>query len=303
MGYYNGISYEELVTRYAHNYNLNQDILTIDMVLKHWDLEKALTKQLFDSTPQNRKKVFYDAYNTLYNELPWLQKTGSINDGFSEQGYNEKWLPILGDVTGKLIYEIGSGNGNLITFLASKGAMCVGTELSENRPSKHPKKNLEWHNTDGVNLTDYEPKEYYDLVISDQVIEHLHPDDIGIHFKNVYGILKTDGKYIFYTPHYYIGPGDVSRIFGCVEAEGMHLKEYKYTEIYRLLKSAGFTKIDIPVNLTANKKSRLLFWIKTFLLLERSLLLFKSLSLRKRIYHRLIKPFHISHEIVIIAQK
>jgi SAM-dependent methyltransferase len=303
LEYYNDISYDDLVIRYAHNYGLNQNGLTIDMVFKHWTLEKALTKQLFESTPQNRKKIFYDAYNTLYNELPWLQKTGSINDGLSEQVYNERWLPILGDVKGKRIYEIGSGNGNLITSLANKGAMCIGTEISENRPNKQFQTNLEWHNTDGVNLMEYEQKAYYDLVISDQVVEHLHPDDISIHFKNVKEILKPGGKYIFYTPHYYIGPGDVSRIFGCIEAEGMHLKEYKYTEIYRLLKSASFTKIDIPVNLKADKKAHSLFWVKLFLFLEQSLLVIKSLSLRKRIYHRLIRPFHVSHEIIIIAQK
>jgi SAM-dependent methyltransferase len=303
LEYYNNISYDDLVIRYAHNYGLAQDSLTIDMVLQHWKLEKDLTQQLLQTTPQNRKKVFYEAYNTLYNTLPWLQKTGSINDVLPEQTYNERWAQLLGDVKGKTVYEIGSGNGNLIRFLANKGALCVATEISESRPDKQPMANLVWHNTDGTNLMEYEQKNHYDLVISDQVIEHLHPDDIYLHFKNVFGILKPGGRYVFYTPHYYIGPGDVSRIFGCIIAEGMHLKEYKYTEIYKVLKSTGFTGIDIPVNLKSGKTSYVMRWANLFLLLEQSLLLITSLSLRKRIYHRLIRPFHVSHEIVIIAQK
>ncbi|HEY4194326.1 MAG TPA: class I SAM-dependent methyltransferase [Mucilaginibacter sp.] len=303
MEYFNGISYDELVIRYAHNYGLPQDSLTIDMVLRHWELEKALTKKLFESTPQNRKKVFYDAYNALYNELTWLQKTGTIHDELSAEVFTNRWLPLLGDVKGKRVYEIGSGNGNLIVSIANKGAICVGTEISESRPNKETQKNLEWHSTDGVNLTDYEPQQHYDLVISDQVIEHLHPDDIGIHFSNVYHLLKPGGRYIFYTPHYYIGPGDVSRVFGTLEAEGMHLKEYKYSEICSLLKLSGFSKIDIPVNLKPNEKSKSLAGKNVFLFLERSLKIVKSLSLRKRIYHRLIKPFHVSYEIVMIAQK
>jgi len=301
---FNNISPENLVSRYANNYNLERETITIEMVLKHWTLEKALTKQLLASTPENRKAEFYKAYNTLYIELPWLAKSGSnINHALSSQIYTERWLSLLNDIKGKLIYEIGSGNGGLITFLADRGAICTGTELAEGRPDKKPHTNLEWHNTDGVNLVDYEPKEHYDLVISDQVIEHLHPDDINSHFKNVYQILKPGGLYVFYTPHYYTGPGDVSLVFGTLEAEGMHLKEYKYAEVFQLLKAAGFSKIDLPVNLKSNVKMLPSFQVKLFLLLEKSLLMLKDIRLRKRIYHRLIKPFHISHEIVIVAQK
>jgi SAM-dependent methyltransferase len=300
---YNNISAENLVTRYVNNYGLNRDSISIDMILKHWELEKALTKQLLASTPSNRKTVFYEAYNTLYNELPWLVKTGTASDGNSTKVYTTRWLSLLNDVKGKHIYEIGSGNGQLITFLADQGGICTGTEISENRPNKHPHPNLEWHETDGVNLIKYESEASYDFVISDQLIEHLHPDDIGIHFKNACQLLKSGGKYIFYTPHYYKGPGDVSLVFGTLEAEGMHLKEYKFHEIFKLLKAAGFTKIYIPVNLKTNTKMLSAIGIKGFLLLEKSLSVFKNIRLRKRIYHRLIKPFHISDELVIIAQK
>jgi 2-polyprenyl-3-methyl-5-hydroxy-6-metoxy-1,4-benzoquinol methylase len=304
MGEFSNMSDEELVIRYANNYNLNHDAITIDMVQKHWILEKELTKQLLKSTPQNRLSVFYESYNTLYNELPWLAKSGSnVNDAVSEQIYSKRWLPFLNDIKEKKVYEIGSGNGSLITFLASKGAICTGTEISEGRPDKHTESNLEWHSTDGVNLTDYEAKESYDIVISDQVIEHLHPDDISLHFKGVFEILKPRGRYIFYTPSYYRGPGDVSLIFGTLEAEGMHLKEYKYNEVQQLLKSAGFNTITIPVNLDKEVKMLSGFKAGIFYMLEKSLMLFRGIRLRKRIYHRLIKPFNIGDEIVIIAQK
>jgi SAM-dependent methyltransferase len=304
MPEFSHISSEELVIRYANNYNLPPDEITFDMVQKHWLLEKSLTKQLLGSTPKNRQTTFYDAYNTLYNELPWLAKSGSnINHTASDQIYTNRWLPLLKEIKGKSIYEVGSGNGSLINFLASKGAICTGTEISNNRPDKSTVPNLEWHSTDGVNLINYEAKESYDIVISDQVIEHLHPDDIGIHFKNVFDILKPGGKYIFYTPHYYMGPGDVSLVFGKAEAEGMHLKEYKYHEVYGLLESVGFNKIDIPVNLDKTMRILPLLSAAIFLMLEKSLMCFKRIGLRKRIYHRLIKPFNMGTELVIIAQK
>jgi SAM-dependent methyltransferase len=302
---YNGISNEDLVTRYASNYNLKRNTINIDMVMQHWNLEKALTKQLLSSTPHNRKKVFQDAYNKLYKELTWLVKTHKdVNPKLLDAGYTKNWLPLFNDdIRGKRIYEIGSGNGDLISFLAISGAFCTATEISDERPSGSYQHNLEWHNTDGVNLREYEPSGQYDYVISDQVIEHLHPDDIDVHFNNVFHLLQAGGKYIFYTPHYYIGPGDVSLVFGTLEAEGMHLKEYKYYEIYKILKASGFKKIMLPVNFETSIKMLPVFWFKIFLLLEKSLMLFSSIRLRKRIYHRLIKPFQISNQLVLIAEK
>lgn len=302
MSNVNRLTDDELVIRYANNYNLSKDMLNIDMVLKHWHLEKTLTKQLLESPKKNRRQIFYDAYNRLYNDLPWLRDTGSIDIRYSREVYQKKWQPIIGNIEKKKIYEIGSGNGSLITTLASLGAICVATELSEKRPDKRPLLNLEWHSTDGVHLTEYEPQNTYDFVLSDQVIEHLHPEDILEHFKNVRAILNSNGRYIFFTPHYYMGPGDISRVFGCAEAEGMHLKEYKYAEIYKLLKSAGFKQVNILAK-GLDTGALSISLQKAFLMLEQTLQLVKSLHLRKRLYNRLKKAFHLSNEIAISAGK
>ena len=160
MEHYNGIPASELIIRYANNYGLNPENIDIGMVIKHWELEKALTKQLLISEPSNRKKIFYEAYNTLYNELTWLAKSGSGGaDISSAETYDKRWRPLLKDIAGKYIYEVGSGNGHLINYLAQLGALCIGTEISENRLQKTGSKYLAWHNTDGVNLTEYEPEE------------------------------------------------------------------------------------------------------------------------------------------------
>jgi hypothetical protein len=68
----------------------------------------------------------------------------------------------------------------------------------------------------------------------------MHPDDMLVHFKSVYAILKDDGRYIFSTPHKASGPHDVSRVFRSNELMGMHLKEYTYAELKSLLRQAGF---------------------------------------------------------------
>ena len=44
------------------------------MILKHWELEKKLTKILRDSTTENRWEIFEKCYTKLYNELDWINE-------------------------------------------------------------------------------------------------------------------------------------------------------------------------------------------------------------------------------------
>lgn len=79
-----------------------------------------------------------------------------------------------------------------------------------------------------------------DICFSDQLIEHLHPDDTRFHFETVKRILRPGGKYVFRTPHAMSGPFDVSMFFSD-EAQCFHLKEWTYTEMRSLLDEVGFS--------------------------------------------------------------
>ncbi len=99
--------------------------------------------------------------------------------------------------------------------------------------------NLSWGVSDGVHLERFESAASYDIVISDQVLEHFHPDDIATHLSGVHQILKPGGRYIFSTPHRFSGPHDVSSVFKCDKPLGMHLKEYTYREFMTALRQGG----------------------------------------------------------------
>ena len=73
-------------------------------------------------------------------------------------------------------------------------------------------------------------EESLDIVFSDQLIEHFHPEETELHFRLVNRILKKGGKYIFRTPHALTGPHDISKYF-CDEPEGFHLKEWTFSEL------------------------------------------------------------------------
>ena len=66
---------QELIKRYKLNYNISNDIdISEDMILRHWELEKNLTKQLMESSNENRWETFDRCYTKLYSELDWINK-------------------------------------------------------------------------------------------------------------------------------------------------------------------------------------------------------------------------------------
>jgi SAM-dependent methyltransferase len=85
------------------------------------------------------------------------------------------------------------------------------------------------------------PSNTIDLAYSNQLMEHLHPNDAYNQLKNIYAALKDSGKYICITPNRFYGPSDISKYFDDV-ATGFHLKEYTIGELSNLFKEVGFSK-------------------------------------------------------------
>ena len=59
----------------------------------------------------------------------------------------------------------------------------------------------------------------------------------------VHHLLKDGGKYVFRTPHPSSGPTDVSGYF-CDTPEGFHLKEWQFQELKKVIKAAGFSRVE-----------------------------------------------------------
>ncbi|KZS72962.1 SAM-dependent methyltransferase [Mycobacterium kansasii] len=236
----------KLISRYRKTYGIPAEVnITEQMILAHWDLEKQLTSELRQSAPEDRWDIFDHCYTRLYAELEWLNQFSGKADPQTPHEEFGRWLELIGQPP-KSIYEIGSGQCGLISFLAARGYDCRGTEITRERGQKlmpESRANLSWGISDGVHLDEFEPPETYDILVSDQVIEHIHPDDLDSHLRSVRTILKSGGRYIFNTPHRYTGPHDVSRVFKCGEAAGMHLKEYTCRELVAAAQRADYRSI------------------------------------------------------------
>jgi SAM-dependent methyltransferase len=254
-----GLINEDTIRRYESTYHISG--VTVDMVKQHWEVETRLTNELKLSTKANRADTFERCYTTLYQLCPWLNSDEKPqSDSYSE-------FEIFANLLGKArtVYEVGSGKGRLIGFLASRGFKCVASEITRERGVRLgvTEENLRWANSDGVNLGRFEEHNSYDAVISTQVVEHFHPDDLTDHFFGVFEILRPGGKYVFNTPHYLHGPSDLSAVFQSSEAICMHLKEYYYYELCGHLLSAGFENIRAVLVPSVSMRQKLPFYFES----------------------------------------
>jgi SAM-dependent methyltransferase len=85
-----------------------------------------------------------------------------------------------------------------------------------------------------------------DVAYSNQLMEHLHPDDAFEQLQNIYQALVPGGVYICITPNRWSGPHDISKYFDPV-ATGFHLKEYSALELIRLFRQVGFSQVKVYI--------------------------------------------------------
>jgi SAM-dependent methyltransferase len=137
--------------------------------------------------------------------------------------------------------EIGAGDCALAERVARTVRHVYAVDVSDQRRGRELPPNCEVVISDGRSIP--VPEGSVDLAFSDQLMEHLHPDDALAQLHNIRRALKPGGTYICITPNRLYGPSDISRHFDEVP-RGFHLKEYSLSELRRTLEAAGFCSIE-----------------------------------------------------------
>ncbi len=248
-------------------------------IKRHYEIEKKLAERLKNSSPSERAQLYPRLYNELFREVPdHPQLTKKSHGAGSTKEISSKinlmrLFPAYHAEPCALL-EIGAGDCSLslsaTRYFNDVYALEVSGEIT-----KHVRGPENFHLiiSDGrsINLT----PESISIAYSNQLMEHMHPDDALLQLKNIHKVLIEGGSYICLTPHRFSGPHDVSRHFEDV-ANGFHLKEYTYSELDRMLKSAGFRRTCV---IAGAKGVYAKMPIKPFLLFEK---LLGGLSLRHR---------------------
>jgi SAM-dependent methyltransferase len=222
---------------------------TPEQLREHYHLEIKLADRLRNSSRQEReeKNLYVTVYNELFDTIkhhPQLIRKASKEQRERSVGWQMGILKKFLSPTGVFV-EIGAGDCAVsfecCKYVKNVIAIDVSNTISgtETQPD-----NFKLIQTSGTDLP-LDP-DSVDLIYSNQLIEHLHPDDAVDQLVTVYQSLKSGGHAVFITPNRAGGPWDIS-CFCDEEARGLHLKEYTLKDLVKLFSSVGFKNIKAYV--------------------------------------------------------
>jgi ubiquinone/menaquinone biosynthesis C-methylase UbiE len=211
-----------------------------DRLIAHYEIEVELAEKLRRSSREARNRTYREVYRDLFDKLADHPRHTRAHD--ARRTDVAKLLRIVGRfMTHKdRVLEIGAGDAesrNICDRAQSVVAVDVDDALAG---TKMAPRNFRYLLSDGVSLP--LPDGSISLAISNQLLEHIHPDDTLAHLKEVSRILASGGRYLIMTPSAICGPHDVSRYFDR-RARGMHLREFDAETIRNCLRSAGFKRL------------------------------------------------------------
>jgi SAM-dependent methyltransferase len=226
-----------------HQRHVNAVQRTPEEIRNHYLAEKDLATQLKSSKPEERGALYLTVYEELFRRVPNHPILFRTVKPAQRQRAIEWQLQFLRRFLqpSHSFLEIGAGDCALALavakMVAKVYAVDVSAKLTESivRPD-----NFELRISDGSSVD--VPDNSVDVAYSNQLMEHLHPDDALRQVREVYRALKPGGVYVCVTPNRLGGPYDISRGFDKV-ASGLHLKEYTVTDSSDLFRSVGFARV------------------------------------------------------------
>jgi 2-polyprenyl-3-methyl-5-hydroxy-6-metoxy-1,4-benzoquinol methylase len=210
-------------------------------LIRGFELERAFhTAILAEADAQRRQQLYADIYaqvHPLYRvahdpESRIRSKLATVDRFESE-------------LRGRSVLDVGCGDGAFLNAVSRRlphgRLQGIDVDVSGTIPSPA----VEYRQT---NVVEFTVDTEFDVVFSDNVMEHIAPADMPAHLESVYRALKPGGTLIVIMPHRLFGPHDVTRIIdntysNRVPAMGSHLNESTYTEMMAALRRGGFTRL------------------------------------------------------------
>jgi SAM-dependent methyltransferase len=218
-----------------------------DELREHYEVERELAHRLRSASRDERLQLYSSIYDELFRRVPghpqltW--KTEPQAHAWAVDRQLRLLRPLFAPTT--TFMEIGAGDCALsraASPLVEKAyAVDVSAEITRNLDLPV---NVEVVISDGSSVP--VPAGSVDVAYSNNLMEHLHPEDAADQLRNVERALRPGGVYVCLTPNRLGGPHDISQYFSDV-ATGFHLKEYTLRELRALFASVGFDRIGVYV--------------------------------------------------------
>ena len=220
---------------------------TPTQIRAHYEVERELANRLRTASGPERRRLYSLVYDELFRRVldhPMLtQRPSAVDKEMAISAEVALLMPFLDDSTTFL--EVGPGDCALSLQIAKtvKKVYAVDVSGEITGDSARPD-NFTLIISDGCTIP--VPPNSVDVAYSNQLMEHLHPDDAAEQLRNIATALVPGGIYICITPNRLTGPHDVSMYFDTV-ATGFHLKEYTIAELTTFLRRAGFERVRAHV--------------------------------------------------------
>lgn len=216
---------------------------TIERLRAHFEIEVELANRLRNASKEQRATLYSIVYDELFRRVPdHPQLTQKSSEGASSRDISAH-LETLKSLLrkGSTFLEIGPGDCALSFQIAKFAKQVYAVDVSDEiTKSSVAPQNFKLAISDGCSIPVSENS--IDVAFSDQLMEHLHPDDALEQLKNIHRALAPGGVYVCITPSRLDGPHDISKYFES-SARGFHLKEYTIEELNALFKKVGFSKV------------------------------------------------------------
>jgi SAM-dependent methyltransferase len=272
------------------------EVRSVERLRYHFEVERELADRLLRSSREARISGLYtELYNQLFRlvpDHPQLQR----KEHRSRDDVEAQLARLSGYLRSEARYlEIGAGDCTLTFRVAERVSEAIAVDVSNviSSHTRHPA-NFRLVISDGVHLPLDDGT--IDVAYSNQLMEHLHPEDAFDQLLEIRRVLKPGGIYIFRTPNRLTGPHDISGQFSDV-ACGFHLKEYLHKELRPLLSKAGFraTRVMLGFGRTRGVELPVGPFIMAENLLERAPPALRRSARRSRLVNKLLGISIIAH--------
>jgi 2-polyprenyl-3-methyl-5-hydroxy-6-metoxy-1,4-benzoquinol methylase len=231
---------------------------------QHYFLEKNICIRIsaLDRNNPLRTKLFAEVYEIAHNYMQIYVESGFMRHDFVSNKLFGKTIDKMFTKRGDML-ELGCGKGNLLLTFKNLGWNCKGVDIDTNHVLNEVKQDVE-----SYDILFYRDARRYDLIVIDQVLEHIPKNDCLYFLKNSYDMLKKGGVLISRAPNRLTGPHDVSRWFLPLgsKAEGTHFNEMTLCETINVMRKAGFTNFKTPIfpfpSIVPAPCRSLIFWSK-----------------------------------------
>jgi SAM-dependent methyltransferase len=216
-----------------------------DRLRAHFEIERELAERLRSAGREERSTLYGTVYDELFRRVPDHPQVVGADPGHrraaiaAQEALVKQFL-----APGETFLEVGAGDCALAVVMTQWAGRVYAVEVSEAIAQvEHEPENFELLITDGREIP-VRPGSI-DLVYSNQLMEHLHPDDASEQLHNIFVALRPGGRYLCLTPSRLLGPSDISQYFEPEIASGFHLREYSARELGDACRGAGFASVRV----------------------------------------------------------